>query len=99
MQAIVTRYVGPTDWNGARIVARCDGGRIRVSWDHALNPPGNHAAAAQALAEKLEWRGQWVTGCLPDGRYVHVPLHGKRFTVKKATTKAAKAKGAKGGAR
>ena len=33
-----------------------------VSWDHALGVEGNHDAAAQALAEKLGWRGKWFAG-------------------------------------
>ncbi len=67
MQAIETRYHGPTNNNGSRISARCDAGRIIVGWDHALDTAQNHAAAAKALATKLGWltHGLWVGGSLP----------------------------------
>ena len=54
-QAIVTKYHGPTNVRGSRISARCDAGRIMVSYDYALNIGDNHKAAAQALADKLGW--------------------------------------------
>jgi hypothetical protein len=72
MQAIQTRYHGPTDHNGSRITARCDAGRVTVPYDHALGLPENHDAAADALIRKLGWTGRYVSGALPDGSYVHV---------------------------
>jgi len=54
-QAIETKYLGPTDTKGARVVARCDGGRLVVSWKCEHNPTVNHAMAAMALAERLGW--------------------------------------------
>lgn len=65
-QAIITKFHGPTDSRGARVTARAAAGRKTVSWDYALNSQQNHAAAAQALAEKLNWSGVWVSGGLPD---------------------------------
>ena len=56
-QAITTRYLVPTNHRGSRIVAKCDAGRLVVSWDHALNTTENHAAAARALAGELGWDG------------------------------------------
>jgi hypothetical protein len=69
MQAIQTKYLGPTNYKGARVVAECDAGRVTLSWDHALNVEDNHAAAAQALAKKLGWTnyGPWHGGSLKDG--------------------------------
>jgi hypothetical protein len=55
MQAIVTKYHGPTNYKGSRISARAEAGRIIVHYDHALNIGENHAAAAQALADRLGW--------------------------------------------
>lgn len=51
---IITRYLGPTDYRGSRVVAthKRDNGqtwRKVVSWDHALNSEQNHQAAAEAL--------------------------------------------------
>lgn len=80
MQAIQTKYHGPTNHSGARISARCDAARIVVPYDHALDVPGNHRAAALQLGLKLDWvrsSRELASGCLPDGSYVHV-LVGKR---------------------
>ena len=54
-QAIETKYLGPTNHKGARIVTRCDAKRTITPWDHALNAADNHAAAAVALGESLGW--------------------------------------------
>lgn len=51
--AIETHYLGPTDYRGSRIVARTvNGDRLTLSYDHALDGPDNHAAAAAALADR-----------------------------------------------
>ena len=64
-QAILTRYHGATNCRGSRISATCAAARIFVSYDHALNPGGNHEAAARKLAEKLEWPWIYAGGTLP----------------------------------
>ena len=69
-QAIVTSYHGPTDRSGARITARAHAGSVRVQWNYAIGIAENYAAAAQALATKLGWSGDYAIGSLPDGRYV-----------------------------
>ena len=65
-QAIVTRYYGPTDHRGSRVIARACAGSATVPWDHALDCEANHTAAAQALADKLGWKGKLIGGGLPD---------------------------------
>ena len=55
MQAIRTRYLGPTDTRGSRIQAKCSGGTVTVSYDAALDSEGNHAAACRKLAGKMGW--------------------------------------------
>ena len=72
MQAIQTRYHGPGNVRGSCIIARCDAGRVIVSYDHALNGEENHRAAARALCAKLAWTGDFVSGTLPDGSHAHV---------------------------
>jgi hypothetical protein len=67
MQAIYTRYLGPSDTRGTRVKAFADAGSITLSWDHRLNPEGNHKAAAEALANKLGWHGKWFGGSIPNG--------------------------------
>lgn len=66
-QAITTKYLGPTDKRGARIVASCEAGRIVVGWNDSLEQFPNHRAAALALAKRLGWGGPWVGGA-PGGR-------------------------------
>ena len=66
MQAIVTKYIGPTDTKGSRIKAWCDAGSITVGYSHGSHDP--HDIAAAALIRKLGWNdnGQtWVGGGLP----------------------------------
>ena len=72
MQAIQTKYVGPTNTKGARIIARYQGGKIIVGWDYAKDVTENHLDAALALATKLDWLRHthgWAHGTLPDGSF------------------------------
>ena len=55
MQAIRTKYHGPTNTTGPRISAQCEAGRIFVPYDYALNIDGNHRAACRLLIKKLGW--------------------------------------------
>lgn len=71
-QAIQTKYLGPTNYRGARVKASAEAGSVTLSWDHALNVDRNHMAAAQALATKLESSGLWVGGALPGPGYAYV---------------------------
>lgn len=74
-QAILAKYHGPTNVKGSRISATCQGGRVVVSFDSALNFAQNYAAAAEALVRKMGWTpnhgtafaGRWIAGGLPDG--------------------------------
>lgn len=61
--AILTKYLGPTNYRGARIKAYTESGITEtVYWDHAKTIEENHTAAAEALAEKMTWAGEWVGG-------------------------------------
>lgn len=64
-QAIVTRFLGPTDYRGARVKASADAGSVTLSWDDSLDVADNHRAAALALVAKLEWSGEWIGGSMP----------------------------------
>ncbi len=77
MKAILTRYLGPTDYRGSRIVATAEGGRnydtgrdtphrLTIPYDYAAND-GGHRAAAYALRDRLGWTGEMVGGTLPNG--------------------------------
>lgn len=52
---IETRYLGPTDYRGSRIVVRSTAGRMVVPWDHAIDAAANHDAAAAAYAARQGW--------------------------------------------
>jgi len=56
-RAIQTRYVGPTNFRGSRIIA--DAGdrasRVVVDYEPALNPEQNHAYAAVLVTRKMGW--------------------------------------------
>lgn len=67
-QAIVTRYLGPTDHRGARVKASAQAGSVTVSWDDALDTDQNHERAAMALAKRYGWgEAWWIPGGMPDG--------------------------------
>lgn len=53
MQAILTKYHGPTNVKGSRYSAACDRGRISIFVDNTLDHEGNHIAARKALVAKF----------------------------------------------
>lgn len=55
MQAILTKYLGPTDHRGARVKAQGARSSVTVDWDCALSTDDNHRAAAKAYALKMGW--------------------------------------------
>ena len=61
-QAIVTKYLGPTDSRGARVKAVCEAGTVTLPWDHGLHTCENHEAAAMALCAKLGWAWEHFKG-------------------------------------
>ena len=70
MQAIVTKYLGPTNYHGARVKAKAQAGSLTLPWDNALDIDDNHEKAARALALRHGWLdngGKLVGGGLPDG--------------------------------
>ena len=62
MQAIRTRYHGPTNIKGSRISAKCEARTIYVGYDHALNIEENHRAACRELKRVMQWGGDMVGG-------------------------------------
>jgi hypothetical protein len=72
LQAIRTKYIGPSNVKGSRVAAYAQAGRRYFDWDDSLNPDENHILAARLYAQRLEWKGKLVTGVLPDGSYAHV---------------------------
>jgi len=72
MQAVTTKYLGPTNTRGSRVKATCQAGSVTIGWDDALNSDQNHNAAALTLIEKWGWCGKWLEGQLTDGSHVYV---------------------------
>lgn len=78
MQAIVTKFICPSNSHGPRLKAACDAGSVTVPYPHELDAERAHAAAAMALARKLGWTpengymGDWVAGGVFNGGYCFV---------------------------
>jgi hypothetical protein len=72
MQAIETRFIGPTDYRGARIKATAGGGAtLTIAYDYEGN---EHRKAAEALRDKLGWTGELIEGSTTRGNvYVFAP--------------------------
>jgi len=72
MNTISTKFYGPTNTKGSRIVARtATGKRFTQDFLHSLNAEENHWKAAQSLAQKLQWSGTLIQGTTEQG-YVFV---------------------------
>lgn len=73
MKAIVTRFHGPGNVRGARIIASdSDGNRVQQHCDDALTADQNHEKAARALCRKMGWTGVLNGGDLRPGQRVWV---------------------------
>jgi hypothetical protein len=72
-QAIVTKYLGPTNFRGSRIKATSASGlSVTVSYRSELSADQNHLDAALTLCRKLNWlQGSLHMGGLETG-YVFV---------------------------
>ena len=81
MQAITTKYLGPTHTKGARIKATsANGESVTVSRNSALRIEDSHKEAAGELCVRLDWHGELVEGSTPDG-YVYVFMTGDKLEV------------------
>jgi hypothetical protein len=76
MQAIITKYFGPTNSRGSRIKATAAAGSITISYPYDLSGQACHRAAADALVKKMGWDdphyGGLLGGQLPNGDYAFV---------------------------
>ena len=57
MQAIVTKYLSPTNYRGTRIKASCAAKTIILDWCHSIDVEENHRNAAICLQDQLGWVG------------------------------------------
>ena len=68
MQAIETRYLGPTDMRGSRVKATTESGRtLTLDWDSALSSEANHTQCARMLAEQMEGGREWYRAGVKHG--------------------------------
>lgn len=74
MQAITTKYLGPTNFRGARIKASCEAGSVSIPFGHELRIEERHGKAVRALLDKLGWYGAYVGGYQRGSTYVWVHL-------------------------
>ena len=73
LQAIETKYHGPTNTLGSRVSAKAEAGRIILEWDDSKNSDENHEIAARMLQQKFGWDNVIVGGGFSDRR-VWVPV-------------------------
>ncbi len=72
MQAITTKYFGPGNYRGARIVATTEAGKkLTISYPYELSGEDVHRKAAVQLCRKMGWRGceTLVGGAIHGGGY------------------------------
>jgi hypothetical protein len=85
MQAIITKYLRPTNTKGAHIRAtweRFDGPvSVTIGYDHARSQRGNHASAAMQLVRTYTDGGNnWTCGEMPDNSGYAFVMLGEEFS-------------------
>ncbi len=72
MNAITTKYYGPTNYRGARVTASdVDGNRATIPYPYELSGEAVHRAAADQLCGKMGWSNDLIGGAVKGG-YVFV---------------------------
>jgi hypothetical protein len=66
-KAITTRYAGPTNTRGSRIIASAAKVRVTMPYCHKYDDTRNHLEAARMLASKLGWHARFVGGRTDNG--------------------------------
>ena len=80
-QAIITKYIGPTNTLGARIKATTGNGKISATIPYPHEDSRNaHALAALKLARKIGWTGTLIEGGTATGS-VFVFADSETYTV------------------
>lgn len=72
IDAIKTKYLGPTARKPARIRAYRYGDSVTITYNSALDSYGNAEYAARMLASRMTTRGRWVAGYDDKDGYVFV---------------------------
>lgn len=76
MQAIVTKFIGPTNHRGARVKATAQAGTVTIAWDDAQGIDGNHYAAMRAFCLRYGWPVYNVLGWTADQEGVFLRSNG-----------------------
>lgn len=73
-RAIRTRFAGPTDTRGSRVLCTVlgSGKRFVIPWDHSLGLVENHDRAAIEACVRMEWAGVLRGARESGGGYVYV---------------------------
>ena len=79
-QAITVKFLGPTDKRWIRWKATAAAGSYTMEQLDKLEPEGNARMAAQKLANKLGWAGNWYGGVVAGGEYVFVQADAPEFS-------------------
>lgn len=67
-KAISTRYRGPTNTRGSKIIAKAmDNAPRSMGMKYSLSTEGRHCLAAMEYARHMGWTGFYVAGALADG--------------------------------
>ena len=61
-QAIITKYLPPTNHKSSRIKASCAAKSIYRTFDSELSIHENHRQACLALLKLLQWKGTYYSG-------------------------------------
>ena len=84
MQAIVTKYLGPTNYKGGRIKAVCERGSVTIPYPYEANQGRDaHMVAVRALLDKFDtedkakYDGKGVSWGRMDWRYGELPRAAK----------------------
>ena len=68
---ITTKFIGPTNYRGARIKASCQAGSITIAYPYDESISDSHWMAAQELIKKLglNWGTEFTVGSDNTGYY------------------------------
>lgn len=78
-QAILVKYLGPTNSRGGRFKATCWSGSKTIPYDAGLNHEGNADAACLALLTKLGWRNTYVVGQFANGDTLYIDAASRKL--------------------
>lgn len=71
MQAIRTRFHGPSNVKGSRYSAKCEARTIYLSADHSLDSADNHRRACEELVKVMGWNTGKLAGGMVGGEFQH----------------------------